>query len=113
MPPKSKIETLLLGFKNKATAADSISGLLQFLSSTPKQLDREKTAVYIFKEVLDVYSELTDSDREYCDLLQKALRLLVDTGHTADDSLRCHFILRTYNLVVKSHGKEVSLFSVH
>lgn len=103
----AKLDALRRGFSEEATAAKTLPALRDLLGTIPMQLDREKTAVYMFKEVLNVYAELDDRDVGLRDVLLEALKYLVGLCADADDGIRLHFLVRTYNAMVKFNGSEV------
>ncbi|XP_055642078.1 uncharacterized protein LOC129778927 [Toxorhynchites rutilus septentrionalis] len=106
MSLSAKIDWLRKGFGKKSTAGKTKQDVEDYVGSIPKQVDREKVAIYVYKELLDVYSELNDTDEEQRSALQETLKYLIESCREADDSIRCHFLLRTYNMVVKFNGKE-------
>lgn len=103
----AKLDALRRGLSEESSAVGTLAELKELLGAIPKQVDREKTAVYMFKELLNVYGELEDDrDRGLRDVLLEALEYLVGLCERAEDGIRSHFLVRTYNAMVKFNGKE-------
>lgn len=113
----AKLEQLQKGFADGATASESLQQLRNLIDGIPKQTDREKTAVYVFKDLLAVFGEVAERGEQdhQCQALAEALRYLMQVCSGADEAIRCHFVLRVYNMVVKCSTSEVrfNLNSVH
>lgn len=104
----AKLEQLQKGFADSASAGESLQQLRNLIDGIPKQTDREKTAVYVFKDLLAVFGEVAErgeQDRQ-CQALAEALRYLMQVCSGADEAIRCHFVLRVYNMVVKCSTSE-------
>ncbi|XP_065081651.1 uncharacterized protein LOC135704141 [Ochlerotatus camptorhynchus] len=104
----AQLELIQKSFAEKGSAVESLRKLRDLIEGIPKQTDREKGAVYAFKDLLTVFGELEDGDRKEDELhlqaLLEALRYLIGVCREAVDGIRCHFVLRIYNLVVKFSG---------
>ncbi|XP_062562140.1 uncharacterized protein LOC134225799 [Armigeres subalbatus] len=104
----AKLDQLQKGFAESGRAGESLQQLRDLLESIPKQVDREKTAVYVFKDLLTLFGDVAERGAQdpQCQILEEGLRYLVEVCRGADDAIRCHFVLRVYNLVVKFSASE-------
>ncbi|XP_055608547.1 uncharacterized protein LOC129755880 [Uranotaenia lowii] len=106
MSTAAKIDALRKGFGKESTAAAAMAETKAFVDGITKQADQAKMAVYLFQELLRCYDELIDGSWQQAEALCEALRFLVDVCREAEDSIKCHFLLRTYNQLVNFLGKE-------
>ncbi|XP_053694933.1 uncharacterized protein LOC128742558 [Sabethes cyaneus] len=102
----TKIDGLRKGFERKSGAARTVQEMRVLLGSIAKQADREKAALYIFKELLDVYMELEDEQREQRDALFEAFSCLIEECQQANDAIKKNFVPRIYNVIAKICDKE-------
>lgn len=106
----TELGLLQKSFADKTSSVESGRKLRDLIESTPQQLDRERKAVYLFKDLLAVFEDLEDSgkkeDNQHLETLLEALKYLIGVCRDAEESIRCHFVLRIYNLVVKFSGNE-------
>ncbi|XP_058453236.1 uncharacterized protein LOC131431497 [Malaya genurostris] len=102
----SKIEGIRRGFRKKSQSGQTVQDLRDLFDTIGKHTEREKAAVYVFKELLDEYLELDDDKIEQRRALLEALRYLIEQCKEANEDVKKHFVPRVYNLVVKIINKE-------
>ncbi|XP_058823865.1 uncharacterized protein LOC131684753 [Topomyia yanbarensis] len=102
----SRIDGLRKGFGKKSSAFQTVQELQDLFDGIGKQVDREKAAIYVFKELLDEYMDLDDDKKEQCQALLVALKYLIEQCKDADEAVKRHFVPRIYNVVVKIINKE-------
>ncbi|XP_055550250.1 uncharacterized protein LOC129732890 [Wyeomyia smithii] len=102
----AKLDLLRKGFARKSSAARTVPEMRDLLKTIAKQVDREKAALYIFKELLDVYMELEDEQQDHREVLFESFSYLLEQCQEANVAIKKSFVPYVNNVIAKIFGKE-------